>query len=397
VLQFKAGVAQEEAKACGQRFTSRCFLLLAGQASNGGAQSDMHDHLQLWRLGIRVGLMVLLLNGVGCVSSRMAADRIVGAPNRSSQAANNDPIFGAWQQLETNVLAPRIQTPMRHTRLSVGPPAAELQILELPTQDYHVTASSQVVTNGTGGTVLQLSIVTNNIVNFTPRATPATLFLLHGYMLNKESMMAWALHLAQTGYRVVLVDLRGHGKSTGAEVAFGKYEVNDLRQMLDQLIARGECDADIGVIGFSYGATLALHWAAQDARIRTVIGLAPYNQPAKTFERLAKALKIPITQRAAQKAAILAAERLQLKWADWAGETAMRQLRAPVLLFGGGNDTVCPVEDLKRLREAAIGPVKIHVIAQADHFSLPMAMHLMRKPIEAWLAENLKAGSPRPK
>jgi pimeloyl-ACP methyl ester carboxylesterase len=364
----------------------------------GGAPSAMHDHLQLWRLGIRAGLVaLLLLSCAGCVSSRMAANRIVAAPNLSSFAAENRPMLELWQKLETNILAPRIQTPLRYTRLSVGPPAAELQILELPTQDYHVTASSQVVTNQTGKTVLQLSIVTNNVVNFKPRSTPATLFLLHGYMLGKESMMAWALHLAQSGYRVVLVDLRGHGKSTGAEVAFGKYEVNDLRQVLDQLIARGECDADIGVVGFSYGATLALHWAAQDARIRTVIGLAPYNQPAQTFARLASALKVPITQRAAQKAAVLAAERLQLNWADWAGETAMRQLRVPTLLIGGGNDTVCPPEDLQRLREVAGGPVKIQMIDPADHFSLPMAMHLMRKTIETWLTENLKAGSPRPK
>jgi pimeloyl-ACP methyl ester carboxylesterase len=364
---------------------------------SGGAPSDMHDHPQMWRLGIRAGLVALLLSCVGCVSSRMAAERIVAAPNLSSYASANDSLFGVWQQLETNALTPRIQTPLRHTRLPVGPPAAELQILELPTQDYHVTASSQVVTNEVGKTVLQLSIVTNSLVNFTPRSTPATLFLLHGYMLSKESMMAWALHLAQSGYRVVLVDLRGHGKSTGAEVAFGKYEVNDLRQVLDQLLARGECDADIGVVGFSYGATLALHWAAQDSRIRTVIGLAPYNQPAKTFERLAKALKIPITQRATQKAAILAAERLQLNWADWAGETAMRQLRVPTLLIGGGKDTVCPPEDLVRLREVAGGSVKIQMIDPADHFSLPMAMHLMRKPVEAWLKENLKERSPRPK
>lgn len=355
----------------------------------------MPDHYQLWRLGMRAGLLLLLLSCVGCVSSRMAANRIVVAPNRFGNTANNNPLFGLWQNLETNILSPRIQTPLRYVRLPVGPPAAELQILELPAQDYHVTVASKIETNRTGTATLNLSVVTNDIVNFTPRATPATLFLLHGYMMSKESMMHWALHLAQSGYRVVLVDLRGHGKSTGAEVGFGKFEVNDLRQMLDQLLARGECDADVGVVGFSYGATLALHWAAQDARIRTVVGMAPYNQPSETFERLTKALKIPLSHRAAQKAAVLAAERLQLNWADWAGETAMRQLRVPTLLIGAGKDTVCPAEDLLRLREAAAGSVKIRVIDGPNHFSLPMAMHLLQEPIEAWLKENLKESSSR--
>lgn len=355
----------------------------------------MHDVSQWWRLGVRVGLVALLLGCAGCVSSRTAAQRIVTAPNQYKDMAGNRHVVGWWQNLDTNFLSQHIETPMRLTRVPVGPPAAELQVLELPPQDYHVTVASKVETNRAGKTMLTLSIVTNNVVNFTPRATPATLFLLHGYMLSKESMMAWALHLAQAGYRVVLVDLRGHGQSTGAEVAFGKYEVNDLRQLLDQLSARGECDADIGVLGFSYGATLALHWAAQDPRIRTVVGLAPYDQPAETFERLAKTLKVPITRRAVQKAAVLAAERLQLNWADWAGETAMRQLRVPVLLIGGGKDTVCPPEDLLRLRAAARGPAKIQVIERANHFSLPAAMHLLSNPIEAWFKEKLKARGDR--
>lgn len=202
-------------------------------------------------------------------------------------------------------------------------------------------------------------------------------------------MLHWALQLAQTGYRVVLVDLRGHGQSTGGQVGFGKYEVNDLRQMLDWLQARGECDEAVGVVGFSYGATLALHWAAQDQRIRTVIGLAPYNQPAEAFERLAQALKIPLSHRTAQKAAKLAAARLNLEWADWAGEVAMQQLRVPVLLIGGGKDSISLAEDLVRLKTMAGSPVKILEIAPADHFSLPMAMHVLSQPIEAWLQANL--------
>lgn len=378
----------------GLQSVRRGSMLSRSRAQSNRARSDMQHSSQLWRRGVQLGLVAVWLLGCGgCVSSRMAADRIVTAPNRSRDLANNRAMLGLWQMVETNLLAGRLEFPLRYSRLPVGPPAAELQILELPPQDYHLTVASRVATNRPGKATLSLAIMTNNVVNFTPRATPATLFLLHGYMLSKESMLPWALQLAQAGYRVVLVDLRGHGQSTGAEVGFGKFEVNDLRQGLDQLLARGECDADIGVIGFSYGATLALHWAAQDTRVRTVIALAPYNQPAETFERLAQALQVPLSHRAAQKAAGLAAERLRLHWTDWAGEMAMPRLQVPTFLIGGGKDTVCPVTDLLRLREVAGSPVKIQVIAPADHFSLPMALHLLREPIEAWLTENLKGVS----
>lgn len=348
---------------------------------------------RLAAFSFRLSCALLLLSCVGCVTSRMAANRIVTAPNLNGDPAGARQMLGWWQQLETNFLAGHIEAPLVYASIPVGPPAAELKVLQFPAQDYHLTVSSRVATNRHGGNHLALSMVTNAAINFTPRPHPATVVLLHGYMLGKETMLHWAVKLAQSGYRVVLVDLRGHGQSTGAQVGFGKYEVNDLRQMLDWLQARGECDEAIGVLGFSYGATLALHWAAQDQRIRTVIAMAPYNQPTEAFERLAQVLKIPISQRTAQKAATLAAERLQLKWPDWAGEVAMQQLRVPALLIGGGKDAISRPEDLVRLKSVAGSRVKVLEIAPADHFSLPMAMHALSQPIEAWLQSNLTAAA----
>src|SRR5690349_2812920 len=165
-------------------------------------------HLQT--AGLRCGLVLLLLSCVGCITSRMAADRIVTAPNRNGDPAGNRQMLGLWQQLETNFLSGRIESPLVYASIPVGPPVAALKVLQLPAQDYHVTVSSRVATNRTGGNYLALSIVTNNAVNFTPRSQPATIVLLHGYMLGKETMLHWALQLAQAGYRVVLVDLRGH-------------------------------------------------------------------------------------------------------------------------------------------------------------------------------------------
>ncbi|MGC3956607.1 MAG: alpha/beta fold hydrolase [Verrucomicrobiota bacterium] len=224
--------------------------------------------------GCSLSWVVLLLGCGGCVTSRMAADRIVTAPNLNGDPAGNWQMLALWQKLETNLLSGRIATPLLYTSVPVGPPAAELKVLQLPAQDYHLTISNTVTFRQKGEFSASLNIVTNTGINFKPRAQPATLILLHGYMLAKETMLPWALHLAQAGYRVVLVDLRGHGQSTGDQVGFGKFEVNDLRQLLDGLQARGACDETVGVMGFLYGATLALHWAAQDERIRTVVALA---------------------------------------------------------------------------------------------------------------------------
>src|SRR5207244_1942766 len=68
--------------------------------------------------------------------------------------------------------------------------------------------------------------------------TPAaswTVVLLHGYGVAQVARAPWAVRLAQEGWRCVLVDLRGHGKSTGRRIYFGLRESRDLSQLLDRL------------------------------------------------------------------------------------------------------------------------------------------------------------------
>ena len=52
-------------------------------------------------------------------------------------------------------------------------------------------------------------------------------------------MAPWALRLAQEGWQCVLVDLRGHSRSTGPQIYFGLQEAHDLSQLLDELARRG--------------------------------------------------------------------------------------------------------------------------------------------------------------
>jgi len=63
---------------------------------------------------------------------------------------------------------------------------------------------------------------------------PAIL-LLHGYLQDKRSVTSWAVRFAQAGYRCALVDLRGHGASTGIHISFGAFESRDLQTVLDDL------------------------------------------------------------------------------------------------------------------------------------------------------------------
>ncbi len=100
--------------------------------------------------------------------------------------------------------------------------------------------------------------------------------LLHGWGVGQFSMAPWALRLAQGGWRCVLVDLRGHGKSTGKQIYFGIEETHDLSQLLDHLAQDRGLKEPVAAFGESYGAALALRWKTVEPRVRSVIAITPY-------------------------------------------------------------------------------------------------------------------------
>ena len=116
----------------------------------------------------------------------------------------------------------------------------------------------------------------------------------------------------------------------------GKYEVEDLKQLLGVLQKQRSCCKKVGVLGVGYGATLAMHWAAHDPRVGPVVAIAPYDQPEQAFARMAKAGGIHIEPGVLHAALRLAETKLGIGWTDWSGTAAVRQLKQPVFLIGGG-------------------------------------------------------------
>jgi hypothetical protein len=66
-----------------------------------------------------------------------------------------------------------------------------------------------------------------------PEKPKATVFVLHGHADCKESFLPTAQAFKSAGYRAVLVDLRGHGHSSGEYLTFGVQESRDLVEVLD--------------------------------------------------------------------------------------------------------------------------------------------------------------------
>lgn len=352
------------------------------------------------RVSLPVMLLGLLLSFVstGCSPSRTLAGAILRAPNTYPTwfAPPTRVSLGLPQVLLTNIPAEHVE---------VGPPPARLWVGRVAPGDYQSRVSS---TNHLEGRRPVLRFSMSAVFPPRPRAgqaatvatpagaptalpvssTPArgTVFFLHGYGVDSLSMLPWAVTVAEAGYLGVLVDLRGHGESTGRRIGFGTYEVKDLEQVLDYLTAQGKSDGAVAVMGESFGAALALRWAATDPRIAAAIALAPYAElePAVLGVREDYASWMP--RRWVRGAARRLPEMLGVPPATLDTSFVTAGLETPALLIAAGNDSIAPPPAVGRLARSYAGPVKYVVLPYAHHESLPYHFNELRELVLEWLA-----------
>lgn len=256
---------------------------------------------------------------------------MVSAPNRFNPLAGEMNPVPPIESLVAN----------RHLWVRVGPPEATLSV---------------AIIEPDGG---------------TPRGT---VLVLHGVYARGITMLPQALTLARAGYRAVLVDLRGQGRSTGEYLTYGVREAEDLSQVIDALEVQNLIAGPIGVWGISYGATTAIHLAARDPRVRAVVAIEPFGKVRPEIRHFGR-LVMPevayflsdekfnqIVDRAAAKAGFNpdASDAVD----------AIAATSAPVLLMHGTDDWVVPCWNSIALEQAAPGRAERIPIFGGGHASL---------------------------
>jgi pimeloyl-ACP methyl ester carboxylesterase len=334
-----------------------------------------------WAVGLLTGLIC-----AGCVSSATVARHAIEAPNHQSYEGK------ALKQFEF------ITTNFPVMRVPVGPPPAVLELMVIEPGDYGAIMTSSITARRPhykGDSHTNLFTFAFGFTNFPikPKLETnhirGTVFLLNGYGLNKELMLPWGMVLAKAGYRAVLVDVRGHGRSTGDRIYFGRVERTDLAQCLDALEQRGVCRGPVGVLGISYGAVLALQWAAVDPHVQCVTAISPYADPGSAMEGYLKVYAPELTWRTDRKAAGLVARQLAAEWPDSTTATAVRRLKEPVLFVRGGHDELCSSGDLSRLLAVAPKGSEAREVPLANHLVTGMCITQLAGPVTNWFGAHL--------
>ncbi len=110
--------------------------------------------------------------------------------------------------------------------------------------------------------------------------------LNHGYGKNRAELLNLGVKLCESGYHVLLPDLRGHGNSTVSYSSLGVYEKGDLITAINYLKAKkntqGQLMVDgsrVGVYGVSLGGYSALTAAAENPTIKVIVADSVYPKP----------------------------------------------------------------------------------------------------------------------
>lgn len=202
------------------------------------------------------------------------------------------------------------------------------------------------------------------IVNEKTAEPKGTILVLHGLGASGFWMMDVADGLAREGYRAVVIDLRGHGGSTGNWLTYGPREARDVSQVIDVLEQHDKVVGNIGVYGISFGATTSIHLAAREPRVRAVTALAPFSnlreETPHYFRTFFPGIGHIIPDEHYQAALDDAARSAAFDPDKQSAAAIAENLWAPVLLVHGENDWVVPHEHSRRLH--AIAPHKTKLI-----------------------------------
>ncbi len=196
----------------------------------------------------------------------------------------------------------------------------------------------------------------------------AALVLVHGIGSNREPMLPLARDLNATGYGLLLLTLRGHGRSEGRGTTFGVTEVLDMRAAVAYLSSRADVDpARVGVYGVSLGGATAIKAAAIMPQIRAVVADSAYSSLRWMIDhRLQRILRLPpvltpliVTFGTWQSGA---------RVADAAPVAAIGSIPSNRLfLIHGDADCLVPVENVRLLADAVSPPPCVWVVPDADH------------------------------
>jgi pimeloyl-ACP methyl ester carboxylesterase len=322
-----------------------------------------------------LALMGLSLNGCGT----FVAHSIARAPNR----------YPSWFGAEAPVtlaFSPKMLTNFVTHFIDVGPPPARLCYRVIDPADYHFTVSStNWLQDGEKQYEFRFHANVPGPTNQWTAAPRGTVILMHGYGIAQFSMLPWAFRLAEDGWRCVLVDLRGHGQSTGKRIFFTVEETNDMNQLLGALSRDHEIAGPVCAMGESYGAVLALRWKTVNSRIQSVVAIAPYASLSTAVFNIRCEYASLIPKFMVREGMKRLPSLLEISPAEFDITTVLRRKPVKALFIAGEDDKISPPPEVEKVQALAAPGSEFIIVPEATHEALTYYFKDLVPVVLPWL------------
>jgi len=306
--------------------------------------------------------------------------------HRLAQAPNTYPQWFAPKARVTLGFSPKFLSSFPAQFVQVGPPEARLCYRVVPPADYQLqVSSSNRMERGERQFDFKFHAIVPGRTNQWSAAPRGTVMLLHGYGLAQFLMAPWALRLAQEGWQCVLVDLRGHGKSTGRRIFFGARETGDLSQLLDKLKSDGQLAGPVEVVGESYGAALALRWKTVEPRLDRVVAISPYCVLSNSVLNIARDYAGWMPEAVIKAGLKKLPGVLEVPPGDLDMDTVLARNPVSALFVASAVDKITPLADVERVRAQARPDSVLVLVPEATHESLTYFFDDIIPPALKWL------------
>lgn len=189
---------------------------------------------------------------------------------------------------------------------------------------------------------------------------------VHGYCMNRAEFAAEAFFLRQLGWSVLLIDLRGHGRSARALCGFGWREKQDVATAVAWL--RKRHSGKVFLVGSSMGAAASAFAAAEDPKLADGLVLdSAYGRLAGAILGWWRFLGGKPLMYALFPTSVLAIPLARLNPFRITVTDACRRIQIPTLVLHGAGDSLALPPEAEANYAALAGPKKLVFFDRCGH------------------------------